>query len=118
MERAGSYSPSCASGFMVLTWMVREPYPTGGEDLQLQRLIPIGGGRTETFASGSSGSVELAYCEEIYLFNNSLQDYRVEIRHASGIQENSSVPTLAPGGPLPTSTGIPGGPLPTPTRGP
>ncbi len=78
-------APSCASGFMALTWIVRDPYPDGGEDLQLLRLIPMGEGRTEVFAEGTQGSTSVGYCEEIYLFNNSLQEYRVEIRYASGL---------------------------------
>jgi hypothetical protein len=76
---------SCATGFLALTWMVREPYPDGGEDLELHRLIPQGGGRTEKFAGGSSGSATVGYCEEITLFNVSLADYVVEIRYASGM---------------------------------
>lgn len=80
-------APSCASGFMALTWIVRDPYPFGGEDLQLLRLIPMGGGRTEVFASGMQGTASIGYCEEIDLFNNSLQNYRVEIRYASGIYQ-------------------------------
>jgi hypothetical protein len=75
---------SCATGFLAFTWIVREPYPSGGEDLELQRLIPMGGGRTETFASGSSGSATAGYCDEITLHNISLTDYVVEIRYASG----------------------------------
>jgi hypothetical protein len=78
-------APSCASGFMALTWMVRDPYPDGGGDLQLLRLIPMGDGRTEAFTGGAQGSTSVGYCEEIYLLNNSLQEYRVEIRYASGL---------------------------------
>jgi hypothetical protein len=78
-------APSCASGFMALTWIVREPYPVGGQDLQLLRLIPQGGGRTEVFASGAQGSASVGYCDEIFLQNNSLQDYWVEVRYASGL---------------------------------
>jgi len=78
-------APSCASGFMALTWIVRDPYPNGGEDLQLLHLIPMGDGRTEAIASDAQGSISVGYCEEIYLFNNSLQEYRVEIRYASGL---------------------------------
>jgi hypothetical protein len=77
--------PSCADGFMALTWTVREPYPTGGEDLQLHSLIPRGGGRTEMIASGAQGAVTLGYCDEIFLLNTGLREYIVEIRYASGI---------------------------------
>ncbi|MEW6406674.1 MAG: toll/interleukin-1 receptor domain-containing protein [Chloroflexota bacterium] len=80
-------APSCASGFMVLTWMVRDPYPTGGEDLQILSLIPMGDGRTEVMHSGAQGSTILGYCDEIFLFNNSLRDYRIEIRYASGLNQ-------------------------------
>jgi hypothetical protein len=77
--------PSCADGFMALTWIVRDPYPAGRDDLQILSLIPRGGGRTEMIASGAQGSVALSYCDEIFLFNTSLQEYIVEIRYASGI---------------------------------
>ncbi len=75
---------SCATGFLAFTWIVRDPYPQGGEDLEVQHLIPMGGGRTETLAKGSTGSGTLGYCDELILSNNSLKDYRVEIRYASG----------------------------------
>jgi hypothetical protein len=78
-------TPSCADGFMALTWVVRNPYPVGGEDLQILGLIPMGGGRTEMIASGSQGLVTLGYCDEIFLFNTSLQEFIVEIRYASGM---------------------------------
>ena len=78
--------PTCATGFMSLTWIVRDPYPTGGEDLQVLGAIPRGGeGRTELLASGSQGSLSLEWCAEIYFYNNSLQEYWVEIRYAGGI---------------------------------
>ena len=77
--------PDCTRGFMPLTWIVRDPYPTGGEDLQVLSVIPQGGGRTELLSSGTQGSLYLEYCAEIYLYNNSLQEYRVEIRYAAGI---------------------------------
>lgn len=76
--------PSCASAYMALTWIVRDPYPYGGEDLQLRRLVRQGGGTTEVIAEGSQGSTVVGYCEEIYLLNNSLVEYRIEIRYASG----------------------------------
>jgi len=65
--------PSCVSGFMALTWIDRDPYPMGGEELQILHGIPMGGGRTEVIASGLQGAVTLGYCDEIFLFNNSLQ---------------------------------------------
>lgn len=77
--------PNCASGFMALTWMVREPYPNGGEDLQLRRPVRQGGGTSEIIAEGSQGAIAVGYCDEIQLFNNSLVGYRVEIRYASGL---------------------------------
>jgi eukaryotic-like serine/threonine-protein kinase len=78
-------SPSCASGFLAFTWIVRVPYPDGGEDLEFHGIIPRGGGRTEVLARGSTGSATIGYCNELTLFNLSLVDYRVEIRYASGL---------------------------------
>lgn len=75
---------SCASGFFLLTWQVREPYPTGGGDLLIEGVIPRGGGRTTPLGSGSRGSITLGYCDEIFVVNNSLTPYLVELRHASG----------------------------------
>ena len=78
---------SCASGFIELTWIVRDPYPKGGEDLQLLSPVRQSGGLTEKVADGASGSTTMGYCNEIILFNNSLVTYQVEIRYASGVQE-------------------------------
>jgi hypothetical protein len=75
---------SCASGFLAFTWIVRDPYPEGGEDLEFRMLIPQGGERTEVLAQGSTGSSSIGYCSEMTVFNTSLVDYRVEIRYASG----------------------------------
>jgi hypothetical protein len=77
---------SCASGFIALTWIVRDPYPKGGEDLQLLSPIRQSGGLTEKVAEGASGSTTMGYCNEIILFNNSLLTYQVELRYASGVQ--------------------------------
>jgi len=79
--------PSCVDAFLLLTWIVRDPYPTAGEDLQLLHPIPMGGGRTEVVATGAQGEQLFGYCDEIYLFNTSLEAYRVEIRYASGLYE-------------------------------
>ncbi len=79
--------PSCVDAFLLLTWIVRDPYPTGGEDLQLLHPIPMGGGRTEVVATGAQGEQLFGYCDEIYLFNTSLEAYRVEVRYASGLYQ-------------------------------
>ncbi len=76
-------APSCASGFVMLTWQVREPYPDGGDDLLFEGVIPRTGGRTAPLGHGSSGSIRLAYCDEISVINNSLTPYLVELRYAS-----------------------------------
>jgi hypothetical protein len=78
---------SCATGFIAFAWQVRDPWPEGGEDLEFRQLIPRGGGRTEAFASGSRGSSSIGYCNELILFNTSLEEYIVEIRYASGAYE-------------------------------
>jgi len=75
---------SCADGFWAFTWIVRSPYPEGGEDLVIQRPLPMGNGRTDTFAQGSTGSSSAGWCDDLMLFNTSLERYQVEIRHASG----------------------------------
>ncbi len=76
-------APSCASGFVLLTWQVREPYPNGGDDLLFEGVIPRTGGRTAPLGRGSSGSIRLDYCDEISVINNSLTTYLVELRYAS-----------------------------------
>ena len=75
---------SCATGFITFTWIVRDPYPAGGEDLEFHKLIPMGGGRTEIFAGGATGSAQAGWCDEITIFNTSLEEYHLEIRYASG----------------------------------
>lgn len=80
---------SCASGYLSLTWIVREPYPEGGEDFEIHTAIPFGEGRTELLTRGSSGEVTVGYCDELTLKNISLEDYVVEIRYASGgVEQN------------------------------
>jgi len=75
--------PDCATASLAFTWIVRSPYPEGGDELLVQHLIPQGGGRTETIAEGSTGEATLGYCDEIILVNPDVEDYQVEIRHAS-----------------------------------
>ena len=77
----------CANGVIAYTWVVRDPYPKGGEDLQIHGIVPQGGGVTEKIASGASGSGSMGYCSEIILFNTSLTTYRVEVRYASAVLE-------------------------------
>jgi len=77
--------PSCASGFLLLTWQVREPYPIGGEDLLIEKIIPRSNGRTEPAGRGSNGSIMLGYCDEASIINNGLTPYLVELRYASGM---------------------------------
>ena len=76
--------PSCASGIFIFTWIVQEPYPQGGNDLEFRRVVPQGGGRTETLAQGSTGSASAGYCDELSVINHSLQAETVEIRYAFG----------------------------------
>lgn len=77
--------PNCTSGVLALTWIVRRPYPEGGKDLEILGLVPMGQGRTRVLARGSTGSITVGWCDEVILFNTSLQDYTVEIRYASGL---------------------------------
>jgi hypothetical protein len=77
--------PDCATASLAFTWIVRSPYPDGGDELQIQHLVPRGGGRTETIAEGSSGESTIGFCDELILFNPDVTDYQVEIRHASTI---------------------------------
>lgn len=76
--------PSCASAFLVFTWQVREPYP-GGDELEIRRTIPMGGGRTEVLADGASGQLSVGWCDEVTFANPSLEEVRVEVRYASGL---------------------------------
>ena len=77
--------PDCAKAYLRFTWVVREPYPDYREDLAIETLIPRGNGQTEVIGSGATGSASTGWCNEITLFNGSLQDYRVEIRYAAGM---------------------------------
>ena len=75
---AGS-EPGCES------MIVREPYPDGREDLVFETFIPQGNGQTQVIASGATGSATAGWCDDLKLFNSSLQDYWVEIRYAAGM---------------------------------
>jgi len=77
-------APSCASGFFLLTWQVREPYPNGGDELLIEEVMPRSDGRTQPIGRGANGSITLGYCAEVFVVNNSLTPYLVELRHASG----------------------------------
>jgi len=81
----GDVAPECASAYLRFTWIVREPYPDGREDLALETFIPQGNGQTQVIGSGAAGEATAGYCDDLWLFNSSLQDYRVEMRYASGI---------------------------------
>jgi hypothetical protein len=76
--------PSCAEAYLKFTWIVRKPYPDGREDLGFETFIPMGGGRTQVIASGATGSSTAGWCDELTLFNGSLEDYWVELRYAAG----------------------------------
>lgn len=75
----------CVNAFVAFSWIVRDPYPEGGEDLEFRNVVPMAGGRTQTLASGSTGKSHIGFCDELTLFNKGLQDYRIEIRYASGL---------------------------------
>jgi hypothetical protein len=79
--------PSCAAAFLKFTWQLRDPYPSSGNDLEFHRNIPMGGGRTEVFERGATGSSSMGWCSEIYLYNISLESMHVEIRYASGLHD-------------------------------
>jgi hypothetical protein len=81
----GDAIPDCASGYLRFTWIVREPYPDGREDLAFETFVPQGNGQTQVIASGATGQAKAGSCDSVALFNSSLQDYRVEIRHAAGL---------------------------------
>jgi len=76
--------PSCASAYMVFSWMVRDPFPDGGDELEFRKPVPMAGGLTEKFAEGRSGQFSTGWCSEIEVVNASLQPYSVEVRYASG----------------------------------
>jgi hypothetical protein len=74
----------CASGVIFVSWQVRQPYP-GGEDLEIRRTLPRGGGQTEVLARGARGTATVGYCDELILHNLGLEDYRLEWRYASAL---------------------------------
>ena len=76
--------PDCSSAYLRFTWIVREPYPDGGEDLVIEMPIPQSDLPT-AIGNGATGAASLGYCTTLTLFNSSLQDYQVEIRYASGL---------------------------------
>jgi hypothetical protein len=76
---------SCANGVIVASWQVRQPYP-GGDDLEIRRVIPQGGGATESATTGARGRITASYCGELILRNLDVVDYRIEWRYVSAIQ--------------------------------
>jgi hypothetical protein len=81
----GDVPPECARAYLRFTWIVREPYPDGREDLAFETFIPRGNGQTQVIGRGATGSATAGWCDELTLFNSSLQDYWVEIRYAAGM---------------------------------
>jgi hypothetical protein len=75
---------TCAESFVLVSWQVRQPYP-GGEELEVRRVIPRGGGQTELLRTGARGRVDLGYCDSVILRNPDLVDYRLEWRFVSAI---------------------------------
>jgi hypothetical protein len=76
----------CASGYIIFSWQVRQPYP-GGDELEIRRTLPQGGGQTEVLAQGARGSATAGYCEELALHNLGLEDYRLEWRYVSALNQ-------------------------------
>jgi hypothetical protein len=76
---------SCANGVIVASWQVRQPYP-GGDDLEIRRVTPQGGGETESVAAGARGRITASYCGELILRNLDVVDYRVEWRYVSAVR--------------------------------
>lgn len=77
--------PTCASGTIALTWQVRDPFPTGGEDLELRANIPMNE-RTELVGQGMSGTgIGISYCGQLHLRNLNLTEVSVELRYVSSL---------------------------------
>ncbi len=76
---------SCANGVIVASWQVRQPYP-GGDDLEIRRVIPQGGGQSESAATGARGRISASVCGALVLRNLDVVDYRIEWRYVSAIQ--------------------------------
>jgi hypothetical protein len=76
---------SCANGVIVASWQVRQPYP-GGDDLEIRRVIPQGGGESESVITGARGRITASYCGTLILRNLDIADYRVEWRYVSAVQ--------------------------------
>jgi len=79
-------SASCASGFLIMSWIIQVPYPTDGNNLEIRSIVHSGGGLTERIGSGSQGTFTVGYCSEISFINLSPTDtYKIQIRYAAGI---------------------------------
>jgi hypothetical protein len=57
---------------------------TVGEDLAVETFIPMGNGQRQVIGSGATGAATAGWCDELTLFNSSLQNYWVEIRYGAG----------------------------------
>lgn len=76
---------SCATSGLTFTWQVREPWPSGGEDLQIRRSIPFNQ-QTELVAEGVTGdAVDMEYCGSVTVKNLNLDQVKVEIRYVSWV---------------------------------
>ena len=71
-------------GYVVYSWQVREPYPTGGE-ITITRTLQ--GGLEDKLATGSSGQVNLGWCSVHRLKNTSINPINVQVRYASAAPE-------------------------------
>jgi len=71
-------------GYVVYSWQVRDPYPTGGE-ITISRTLQ--GGLEDKLATGTSGQVNLGWCSVHRLKNTSINPITVQVRYASAAPE-------------------------------
>ena len=72
-------------GFVRMSWVVRDPYPVGPEDFQIQTYVSTGGGLRDVVASGSEGHLDAELSDGFFFVNNGLQVFYVEIRYATAL---------------------------------
>jgi hypothetical protein len=70
------------TGSVSITWLVRDPYPEGG-DLAINNVLQ--GGSTEQVSFGNTGSLDMGGCSEFIFKNNGLKRLLVEVRYATTI---------------------------------